>query len=102
MSKERELLHAWLCITPHIVDPMYEKIYKTTKEILAQPENTEQEPVAWIIEWVQRYRYDSTPVMDRAVSFTKDGLWGAEPNYIPLYTSPPKQKPLIKLGADDE
>ena len=41
MSKERELLHAWLCITPHIVDPMYEKLYKTTKEILAQPE---QEP----------------------------------------------------------
>jgi len=45
MNKERQLLHAWLCITPHIVDPMYEKIYKTTKELLAQPE-PKQKPLS--------------------------------------------------------
>ena len=42
MNRERQLLHAWLSIAPHIVDPMYEKLHKTTKELLAQPE---QEPV---------------------------------------------------------
>ena len=38
MNRERQLLHAWLCIAPHIVDPMYEKLHKTTKEFLNKPE----------------------------------------------------------------
>ena len=59
---------------------------------LNQPE---QEPVAWITEWVQRYRHNDTPIMDRAVSFTKgDAPAVPNPNYIPLYTSPPKREPL--------
>ena len=41
MTVERDLLNAWLCIAPHIVDPMHEKLYKTTKELLARPEQTE-------------------------------------------------------------
>ena len=41
MNRERQLLHAWLCIAPHIVDPAYEKLHKTTKELLARPEQTE-------------------------------------------------------------
>lgn len=53
------------------------------------------EPVAWITEWVQRYRYNGTPIMDRAVSFTKGGAPAVpNPNYIPLYTSPPKREPM--------
>ena len=53
------------------------------------------EPVAWITEWVQRYRHNDTPIIDRAVSFTKGGVPAVpNPNYIPLYTSPPKREPL--------
>ena len=70
-----------------------------TKEVIDQPEQTEQEPVAWITEWVQRYRHNDTPIIDRAVSFTKgDAPAVPNPNYIPLYTSPPKREPL----SDDE
>ena len=47
MTAERDLLNAWLCIAPHIVDPAYEKLHKTTKELLARPE---QEPEAWILK----------------------------------------------------
>ena len=55
----------------------------------------EQEPVAWITEWVQRYRHNDTPIMDRAVSFTKgDAPAVPNPNYIPLYPAPPKREPL--------
>ena len=50
----------------------------------------EQEPVAWITEWVQRYRHNDTPIIDRAVSFTKgDAPAVPNPNYIPLYTALP-------------
>ena len=59
----------------------------------------EQVPVAWITEWVQRYRNNDTPIMDRAVSFTKGGAPAVpNPNYIPLYLAPPKREPL----SDDE
>ena len=52
-------------------------------------------PVAWITEWVQRYRHNDTPIMDRAVSFTKGGAPAVpNPNYIPLYTAPLKPEPL--------
>jgi hypothetical protein len=52
-------------------------------------------PVAWITEWVQRYRHNDTPIMDRAVSFTKgDTPAVPNPNYIPLYATPPKREPL--------
>ena len=58
-------------------------------EALAEPE---QEPVAWITEWVQRYRYNGTPIMGRAVSFTKgDAPAVPNPKYIPLY-----------IGVDNE
>ena len=65
------------------------------EERLAQPEQTEQKPVAWITEWVQRYRHNDTPIIDRAVSITKgDAPAVPNPNYIPLYTAPPKREPL--------
>ena len=78
------------------------------KKLLAQPEpehqlEQEQTPAAWITEWVQRYRYDSTPVMDRAVSFTKCSAPAVpNPNYIPLYTSPPKREPIDAFKAVQE
>ena len=52
-------------------------------------------PVAWITEWVQRYRHNDTPILDSAVSFTKGGAPAVpNPNYIPLYTAQPKREPL--------
>ena len=66
---------------------------------LNQPE---QNPVAWITEWVQRYRHNDTPIMDRAVSFTKgDAPAVPNPNYTPLYTAPPKREPLSDEAIAD-
>jgi hypothetical protein len=87
MSKERELLKkilntGWL----------NHELSCEVEAILARPE---QEPEAWITEWVQRYRHNDTPIIDRAVSFTKgDAPAVPNPNYIPLYTAPPKREPL--------
>ena len=62
----------------------------------------EQEPVAWITEWVQRYRHNDTPIIDRAVSFTKgDAPAVPNPNYIPLYTAPPKREPVEECTNSD-
>ena len=42
MNRERQLLHAWLSFATQVsIDPMHEKLYKTTKELLAQPEQAE-------------------------------------------------------------
>ena len=51
--------------------------------------------MAWITEWVQIYRHNDTPIMDRAVSFTKGAAPAVpNPNYIPLYLAPPKRERL--------
>ena len=97
MSTERELLKKALDFMLDAganLNPLFKEI---NDNLLAQPEQseTEQEPVAWITEWVQRYRHNNTPIIDRAVSFTKgDAPAVPNPNYIPLYTSPPKREPL--------
>jgi hypothetical protein len=91
MSKERELLQRCLDEFEYKGVACNELCIDINK-LLAQPE---QEPVAWITEWVQRYRHNDTPIMDRAVSFTKgDAPAVPNPNYIPLYTAPPKREPL--------
>ena len=101
MSKERELIEK-LCSS--------EKTYSDwlllrleAIEFLTKPEQEpEQEPVAWITEWVQRYRHNDTPIMDRAVSFTKgDAPAVPNPNYIPLYTAPPTREPLSDGATAD-
>lgn len=96
MSKERELI---LDLYDHLnhsdVDCRFDvsDIIKKVDEYLSQPE-ADQVPVAWITEWVQRYRHKDTPIMDRAVSFTKGASpFVPNPNFIPLYLAP--QKPDI-------
>ena len=103
MSKERELLErVWASERWD----MPEDLQADIQELLAQPEQTEQEPVAGITEWVQRYRHNDTAITDRAVSFTKgDAPAVPHPKYIPLYLAPPKREPLshdeiVKLGAN--
>ncbi len=65
---------------------IHERIDEAIAELLAQPEHTEQEPVAWMYE---RQNGDFT---ERTLSV------GFEENFvgvtIPLYTSPPKREPL--------
>ena len=91
MSKERELLQRCLDEFEYKGVACNELCIDINK-LLAEPET---EPVAWMVEWVQRYRHNDTPIMDRAVSFTKgDAPAVPNPNYIPLYTSPPKREPL--------
>jgi len=79
MSKERELLQK-------VVDYMWEgKLVDEIKELLAQPEQTEQEPVAWMNE--------------SGSCFLSDGNKYSE-HWIPLYTTPPKRKPLSEDKLD--
>ena len=95
MSKERELLQRCLDEFEYKGVACNELCIDINK-LLAEPET---EPVAWMVEWVQRYRHNDTPIMDRAVSFTKgDAPAVPNPNYIPLYTALPKREPL----GDDE
>jgi hypothetical protein len=89
MSKERELLQRCLDEFEYKGVACNELCIDINK-LLAQ-----SEPVAWMVEWVQRYRHNDTPIMDRAVSFTKgDAPAVPNPNYIPLYTALPKREPL--------
>ena len=81
MTVERDLLNAWLCIAPHIVDPAYEKLHKTTKKILDKPE---QEPVAWI---------DGGIGGGTAVGWYDKDIIDL-PKGTKLYTHPPKREPL--------
>lgn len=101
MSKERELLKRFMTELKTEEDVV--SLFNDIKECLAQPEQTEQEPVAWITEWVQRYRHNDTPIIDRAVSFTKgDAPAVPNPNYIPLYTAPPKRESLTPRQGLEE
>jgi len=87
MSKERVLLKEFIDFVdsyefyPTERNIIFE-IVNRANAILAQPEQTEQEPVAWIYEWVDEA---GEPVKSVAYNFYDDA------NPIPLYTAPPKQ-----------
>ena len=93
MSKERELLEKIFTLYKGFSNCSKMTILlNEAKELLAQPK---QEPVAWVTEWIQRYKYDNTPIISRAVSFIKGDVPAVQdPNYIPLYTAPSKLEPL--------
>jgi len=86
MSKERDLLRTAIkIIDDNMSTTSLSNFISEVDEILAQPE-TEQEPVAWM------YERQSESFIERTLSV------GFEKNFdgitIPLYTSPPKRKPL--------
>ena len=68
------------------------------KELLAQPEQTEQEPVAWM--WTRNYEgggYTNKvfEFLNDAEEYAKDSKTLKSPDIIrPLYTAPPKREPL--------
>jgi len=84
MSKERELLAAWLCVAPHIIDLAYVKMHQDTKELLIQPE---QEPVAWKVvdKTTGEFMFSRVNPMKRTYIYD---------DVIPLYTAPQSRKPL--------
>ena len=92
MSKERDLLerHCNWKLSPdeHL------KLLKETKELLAQPEQTEQEPVATKLE-----SHQFTAFHVSAGDFKK---LQKLPTGTKIYTTPPKREPLtsklISLG----
>ena len=79
MSKERELLKKVLLLRT------CEALIPEIEQLLAQPEQTKQEPVAWMYEGI-----DETGETVRSIyhHFYEDA------NLIPLYTSPPKRESL--------
>jgi len=82
MSKERELLKK-------IVDYMWEgELVDEIKELLAQPEQTEQEPEAWIV--VNKETGYRTQVSDLTPFLYNREIF----EVIPLYLAPPKREPL--------
>jgi hypothetical protein len=91
MSKERDLLVSCLDEFQYHEVPCSDLI-RTIRWILNEPEHivdvtdmVEQEPVAWMYEWVDEV---GEPVKSVVYNFYE----GA--NLIPLYTAPPKREPL--------
>jgi hypothetical protein len=103
MSKERELLKRWFSEFGKIHADI--KLLRDTQTLLAQPEQpeqTEQEPVAWM--WDEMFCEDWTTVS----SVIKPSKSKYVDNVRPLYLAPPKREPLINIyvlnafKADDE
>ena len=98
MNKERELLKKCLDI---LTLEGYQHTIHDIKDLLAQPEQTEQEqePVAWMYDWniIEEEEYGETryDCLTRADSITKSR---AITNVRPLYKSPPKRESV----SDDE
>ena len=71
------------------------------QELLAQPEQTEQTPVAWMYDYIS-----PTSVKHTSVEFGKCPSEEWMTNIRPLYTSPPTRKALsddeIRVGMGDE
>ena len=98
MSKERELLKEALKVLEWNGIMGSHDTYNSIKELLAQPEHTEQEPVAWkVIDKTNgEYMFSRIKPMERSYKYDV---------VIPLYTAPPKREPLsdeeiVKLWAN--
>ena len=99
MSKERALLKEVLYVIGEYTEDAQERteiLIAEIEKLLAQPE---QEPVAWMYEWVNEI---GEHVKSVVYNFYDDA------NLIPLYLAPPKREPLINIyvlnafKADDE
>ena len=78
MSIERELLKRFMTELKTEEDVV--SLFNDIKECLAQPEQTEQEPVAWMQDSIELYVLEEKSAIRGYV--------------IPLYTAPPKREPL--------
>tara|TARA_R110000868_G_scaffold190673_2_gene434511 strand:- start:75 stop:449 length:375 start_codon:yes stop_codon:yes gene_type:complete len=90
MSKERDLLVSCLDEFQYHEVPCSDLI-RTIQWLLNEPEQTEQEPVVWMYEWVNEI---GEHVKGIVYNFYDDA------NLIPLYTAPPKREPLSEDKLD--
>ena len=90
MSKERELLQS---VMEESWDFLYAGTHTEIKELLAQPEQTEQEPVAWMYEWEEIGGKEWTSVKNGKYPPIVEEEYCMR-NLRPLYTSLPKREPL--------
>ena len=95
MSKERELLERWVSQFGNLRHDF--NLLTKTKELLAQPEHIPDvgnmvEPVAWLHEGLDE---TGEPVRSIYHHFYEHA------NLIPLYTAPPKRKPIFNYTAPD-
>jgi hypothetical protein len=91
MSKERELLRRIKvlleCSNMEPLQRQTDLIVGEIKELLTQPEQTEQEPVAWKVIDKTNGEYMFSRIKPTERSYKYDVV-------IPLYTAPPKREPL--------
>jgi hypothetical protein len=101
MSIERELLKRFM--TELNTEEDVVSLFNDIKECLAQPEQTEQEPVAWMYDWEDIPEGDGdSPLLKNFVTNDINMIRAALANNVrPLYTSPPKRKPLSMKQAED-
>ena len=92
MSKERELLEKIFILYRGFSNcSKMTVLLNECKELLAQPE---QEPVAWIYDWLDWCEFPS--ILNR-ITHIKAMIEQPEAfNVRPLYTSPPTREPLSK------
>ena len=83
MSKERKLLEKWVSQFGNLRHDF--NLLTETKELLAQPEQTEQEPVAWLCPEYGFLITDNTK---------QNGTHSPEMFSTPLYTSPQEREPM--------
>jgi hypothetical protein len=91
MSKERDLLARVLTSELWSVQ---EELQAEIKQLLAQPEQTEQEPVAWMYDHQIEVGYDKYTEVNIIETCARNLESNNCINIRPLYLAPPKQEPL--------
>ena len=94
MSIERELLKK--VISGDNIGDFFVSydLYKEIYEFLAQPEQTEQEPVAWMYDHQIEVGYDKYTEVNIIETCARNLESNNCINIRPLYLAPPKQEPL--------
>ena len=90
MSKERKLLKRVRDTLCKLKKTHY-TLYWDIQSILDQPEQTEQEPVAWIDDGCLKSLQESTGYALRYLTNDTENLKNTD---VPLYLAPPKREPL--------
>jgi hypothetical protein len=94
MSKERELLKRFMTELKTEEDVV--SLFNDIKECLALPEQTEQEPVAWMVET----HFNNEPIKEFHTVKPMERTYKYDV-VIPLYTAPPKREPLSDYATYD-
>jgi hypothetical protein len=109
MSKERELLNKaieMIQIVPlmasigHAAPDFGSELILEIQELLAQPEQTEQEPVAWMYDHQIEVGYDKYTEVNIIETCARNLESNNCINIRPLYLAQPKREPLSEDNLD--